>query len=182
MKNTISFQLFPGSLLFLVLVFFCPFWLTSSFSAYSENPGNDIAAVAQVKIDKSSEGEFSYNPVGKRDPFEPLITKTKPLSKGKIEKAKGPLEKFELGQFRLLAMLLVKGTPRAMVKAPDGKSYIVKPGDKIGKLDGVIVNIETKVVDPVSRAVISPDRIVIKEVGFDPFTNKDVIEFRNITM
>jgi len=136
-------------------------------------------ATQSVEADKKK--EFSYNPVGKRDPFEPLINKFRQAG-GKPEKEKGPLEKFDLGQFRLLAMLLGKGTPHAMVKAPDGKSYIVKPGDKIGKLDGKIVRIETKVVDPVSRSVVSPDRIVIKEIGFDPYTNKQVVEYRYITM
>ena len=138
-----------------------------------EKPRSDVEA--------SVKKEFSYSPIGKRDPFEPLIEKFKPPGT-KPEKEKGPLEKFDLGQFRLTAMMLVKGTPRAMVKAPDGKSYIVKPGDKIGKLDGEIVKIETKVIDPKTRAVVSPDRIVIKENGFDPYTNKEVVEFRYITM
>jgi len=163
----------------ILLLIFClePY----SYAEDSEKQATTSAEGTVATGSVTSNNEFSYSPVGKRDPFEPLISQTKQIS-GKPEKEKGPLEKFELGQFRLLAMLLIKGTPRAMVKAPDGKSYIVKPGDKIGKLDGEIMTIETKVVDPVSREVVSPDRVVVKEIGYDPYSNKEVVEFRYITM
>lgn len=160
-----------------LLLIFLFFGVAYSYAADATGQKGTSASSVEAKAKK----EFAYNPVGKRDPFQPLITQLAPAGE-KPEKARGPLEKFELGQFRLTAMLLVKGSPRAMVKAPDGKSYIVKPGDKIGKLDGEIVKIETKVVDQASRAVISPDRIVIKEIGYDPYTNKKVVEYRYITM
>ena len=166
-------------ILLIVLLVFC---LQASIPVFAAEDQEKLSTKDMMEKGSSdTKKEFSYNPVGKRDPFEPLVSKEKQAG-GKPEKEKGPLEKFELSQFRLMAMLLVKGTPRAMVKAPDGKSYIVKPGDKIGKLDGEIEKIETKVLDPVSREVVSPDRIVIKEVGYDPYNNKEVVEYRYITM
>jgi len=181
MINVYSFGQIIGRFFVLLLVF--TFFGIGQY-AYAANQEKSMEMTAEkttVDSDSSAQKGFAYNPVGKRDPFEPLVNQFRQLGGGS-EKVKGPLEKFELGQFRLLAMLLGKGTPHAMVKAPDGKSYIVKPGDKIGKLDGKIVRIETKVVDPVSRSIISPDRIVIKEIGFDPYTNKQVVEYRYITM
>jgi Tfp pilus assembly protein PilP len=129
--------------------------------------------------------EFVYSPAGRRDPFAPLI---KQLRRGKVrsKKDKGPLEKYELGQFRLMALLIIEGTPRAMVKAPDGKSYTVKPGDLIGPNGGIVKRIETKIValDEISgqRIVKSPDRLVIEEIGVDNFTGKEFKDYRYIQM
>ncbi len=85
------------------------------------------------------EDVYSYSPIGQRDPFVSLLRKEKESRKSKIPKT--PLEKFDLGQFRVQAILIGKGAPRAMVSAPDGKNYILKPGLKIGKNNGVIRDI-----------------------------------------
>lgn len=136
----------------------------------------------------SANDDFAYSPKGRRDPFKPLIQKqaqTVKKSNGRAEKLKGPLEKFELGQYRLIALLVVKGVPRAMVKAPDGKSYTVKVGEYIGLNGGRVKNIETKVIDVDAngmRVEKSPDRIVVEEVGIDSYTGNEVRENRYIVM
>lgn len=134
---------------------------------------------------KVEQPEYVYSPIGRRDPFAPLVQKIKKMST-KPEKEKGPLEKFELSQFRLMALLIIQGTPRAMVKAPDGKSYTVKPGDLIGSNGGIVKRIETKtvVIDESSgqRIEKSPDRVVVEEIGADSYTGKEFKEFRYIEM
>ena len=131
---------------------------------------------------------FAYSPMGRRDPFKPLIQKKQKIAKkikGRPEKFKGPLEKFELSQYRLIALMVVKGIPRAMVKAPDGKSYTVKVGEYIGMNDGVVKRIETKVIvidENGLRVEKSPDRIVVEEVGLDSYTGQEVKEYRYIAM
>jgi hypothetical protein len=73
-----------------------------------------------------------------------------------------------------------------MVKAPDGKSYTVKPGDLIGSNGGIVKRIETKtvVIDESSgqRIEKSPDRVVVEEIGADSYTGKEFKEFRYIEM
>ncbi len=130
---------------------------------------------------------FVYSPLGRRDPFEPLVQKETVIAKPQTrpEKIKGPMERFELSQFRLMAILVVKGTPRAMVAAPDGKSYTVKVDDYIGMNGGRVKTIETKVVavdDNGQRIEKSPDRIVVEEVGIDNYTGKKITENRYIVM
>ena len=131
---------------------------------------------------------FTYSPRGRRDPFKPLIqVKHDMVSKasGRANELKGPLEKFELNQFRLVALLVVSGNPRAMVKGPDGKGYTVKVGEYIGLHDGLVKKIETKIVEIDNygmRIEKSPDRIVVEEVGIDPLTGKEVRENRYIVM
>lgn len=136
-------------------------------------------------VASTAEPTFTYNPVGLRDPFAPLVQKIR-QSYVKPKRNLGPLEKFQLSQFRLMAMMIVKGTPRAMVKAPDGKSYTVKIGDPIGPNGGVVTRIETKTVelDEASgqRLEKSPDRVVVEETGVDNYTGKIFKEERYIEM
>lgn len=141
-----------------------------------------------VVADRAAGEEYSYSPMGRRDPFKPLINKANKVVKkinSRPEKIKGPLEKFELDQFRLMAIMVVKGAPRAMVKAPDGKSYTVKVNDYIGMNDGQVTKIETKVLEMDSngmRVEKNPDRIVVEEEGVDPSTGKPMRENRYIVM
>ena len=72
-----------------------------------------------------------------------------------------------------------------MVQAPDGKSYTVKINDYIGMNDGIVKNIETKVVEVDKsgmRIEKSPDRIVVEELGVDGSTGKQIKENRYIVM
>jgi Tfp pilus assembly protein PilP len=139
---------------------------------YLPLPSQALAAEPGTEAEQPA---FVYSPVGQRDPFVPLIQQINKAVK-KPKKDMGPLEKYELSQFRLLAMLIIKGTPRAMVKAPDGKSYTVKPGDLIGPNGGVVKRIETKTVtvdkSTGQRLEKSPDRVVIEEPVVDNFTGK----------
>jgi type IV pilus assembly protein PilP len=83
---------------------------------------------------------YVYSPAGKRDPFEQLLTVRKPIEDSGLPLT--PLQKFELGQFRLAGIIIGKNEPMAMVMAPGGKSYILKKGVKIGKNAGTVVGIE----------------------------------------
>lgn len=123
------------------------------------------------------EEAFAYNPAGRRDPFAPLVYQIS-TAPAKEQRTLGPLEKFELNEFRLLAMMIVRGEPHAMVKAPDGKSYTVVPGDLMGPNGGVVKRIETKAfeVDAATGLKVekSPDRIVVEEIRVENFTGKSV--------
>jgi type IV pilus assembly protein PilP len=87
---------------------------------------------------------YVYDPSGRRDPFEPLTTIKKPIAQQDVPLT--PLEKFDLGQLRLIGVIIGKGEPRAMVIAPDGKSYILKKGVKVGRNDGRVVGIKDDAV------------------------------------
>ena len=57
-----------------------------------------------------------------------------------------PLQKFDLEQLRLIGVIVGRGEPRAMVISPDGKSFILKKGIKIGKNNGSVYDITTEAV------------------------------------
>jgi Pilus assembly protein, PilP len=169
--------------LLLFLVFTGTF--TTTFAADNIN-NNDIAETSN-NIHASSD-DFSYSPMGRRDPFKPLVDKKEKIVEkitSRPEKIKGPLEKFELSQFRLMAIMIVKGAPRAMVKAPDGRSYTVKVNDYIGMNGGQVKFIQTKSVlidNSGMRVEKSPDRIVVEEQGFDLLSGKETKQDRYIIM
>lgn len=158
--------------------------------------GHPLPGVAQEEGDaafSAAQGDadtFVYSPRGRRDPFRPLIQKKEAIApkivkKSRPERIKGPLEKFELSQYRLMAIMVVKGTPRAMVKAPDGKSYTVEVNDYIGMNAGQVKEIETKTIDIDEngmRVEKNPDRIVVEEVGINSYSGEEIVESRYIVM
>ncbi|WP_321370714.1 pilus assembly protein PilP [uncultured Desulfuromusa sp.] len=171
------------------LLFGFLFFLVWTVVAAQPPSSQDIDLLSSTADDSAAEeSQFSYSPKGRRDPFKPLIKEIKPVvrkSKARPDKVKGPLEQFELSQYRLIALMVVKGAPRAMVKAPDGKSYTVKVGEYIGMNDGIVKSIETKVIgldENGLRIEKSPDRIVIEEIGIDSATGGEVKENRYIVM
>lgn len=88
---------------------------------------------------------FVYDPSGRRDPFESLVTIKKSTGPS-LDAPKTPLQSYELGQLRLIGVIIGKGQPRAMVVAPDGKSYILTKGIKVGKNEGVVKDITSDAV------------------------------------
>ena len=149
----------------------------------------DGSGPAEVATEVASSAKFTYNPGGRRDPFAPLIRRDEPTgaiqTTRRPEALRGPLERYELRQLRLIAVLVVRGDPRAMVAAPDGKSYTVKIDDYVGINGGKVKNIQTRTMGVDEQGVRiekNPDRIVVEEVGIDSLTGKSVKEERFIVL
>ncbi len=150
---------------------------------------NAEVEVAQVAAQGETAGEFTYNPGGRRDPFTPLVRRDEPpaaiQTTRRPEELRGPLERFELRQLRLIAVMVIKGDPRAMVAAPDGKSYTVKIDDYIGINGGKVKDIQTRAIGVDEQGVRVekyPDRIVVEEVGIDSVSGNTVKEERYIVL
>jgi type IV pilus assembly protein PilP len=118
-------------------------------------PINNPISVAQPKLENNSQVSEQntlnqkaehYNSQGKIDPFRPLIQE-KPEEKGPIvdDKPKRiltPLEKIELSQIRLVAVVIMKDKQIAMVEEASGKGYEVGIGTYIGKNQGRVSEIK----------------------------------------
>ena len=107
-------------------------------------PSKKIAAPV-AKQEEEKKVEFAYVTEGRRDPFVPLSRIRKPLSKVGDEPAT-PLQSYDIVQFRLVGVIVGKGEPKAMVVGPDGKSYVLSKGVKIGKNDGVVIDITNEAI------------------------------------
>jgi type IV pilus assembly protein PilP len=75
-----------------------------------------------------------FSPAGKRDPFRPMTLKTKVGSQPKENLS--PLERFELGQLKVVGIVSDMKEPRAMIEDTAGLGYIVKVGTPIGSSEG----------------------------------------------
>jgi type IV pilus assembly protein PilP len=100
-------------------------------------------------------GPPRYSSAGKRDPFRPFVLKAREAAARSRENLT-PLEKFELGQLKLVGIVWDIKEPRAMVEDGLGLGYIVKVGTPIGPNEGKI-------------KTINPGEIVIEETYSDFF-------------
>lgn len=98
-----------------------------------------------VPAKKPESPQPRYSATGKRDPFRPLALKAKPVQRPR--ETLSPLERYELGQLKLVGIIWNVQEPRAMVEDDAGLGYTVKAGTPIGQNDGKIKSIQpTEVV------------------------------------
>ena len=82
--------------------------------------------------------EYTYNPIGKRDPFKSFLAEE--IAPGSL-KTLTPLQRFDIDQMGLIGIIWGISTPRAMVTTPDGKGYVVQKGTLVGKQWGKVSRI-----------------------------------------
>lgn len=135
--------------------------------AASKPPVKNVVKVEDKK-EEPKEPEFRYVAEGRRDPFVPLSKIKKPFRVEKRDEPATPLQSYDISQFRLIGVIVGKGDPKAMVVAPDGKSYVLAKGTKIGKNNGVVEDINGEV-------------ILVKEKYYD-FTGNVIENIQEITI
>ena len=110
---------------------------------------------------------YHYNPMGKKDPFKPLIKVEKKIAERMmIEGPLTPLQKYNLTELKLVAIVVGLGHPRAMVEDSKGDGYILSKGTFIGDSYGVVTEIKENEVVIVEKEVDpSSDEIVQREVS-----------------
>ena len=108
-------------------------------------PAIKKAAAVPVVSDEPEVVAYIYNPTGTRDPFKnPFGT----LIDIPVDNAipLTPLQKVGLDQLRVIGVIVGKGEPKAMVIAPDNKSFILKKGTKVGRNNGSVFSITTDAI------------------------------------
>ena len=116
----------------------------------STKANSDGAAPAEQKSD--SQSPVNSSTVGKRDPFRPFTLNTRTSSRPRENLS--PLERYDLGQLKLVGVVWHVKEPSAMIEDSVGLGYIVKVGTPIGANDGKV------------RA-INPNEIIIEETYVD---------------
>ena len=76
---------------------------------------------------------YIYEPAGKPDPFKPFILEVK-RSREEADKALQPLQRYELSQLKLVAIIWNIDNPRALVEDSTGKGYIITKGSYLGNI------------------------------------------------
>jgi type IV pilus assembly protein PilP len=107
------------------------------------------APAADTELAKAVEPatDVPYDATGRRDPFRPPRAGT--VRTGE----QTPLQRYEIGQLRLVAVIYDTREPRAVVEDDQGLGYIVKVGTPIGPNGGQVREIER------GRVLISEDSV-----------------------
>jgi type IV pilus assembly protein PilP len=90
-----------------------------------------------------------------RDPFESYLTVLERKSKQRREASRSrdadrvsePLEDFDLGALKLVAIMQMGNKRAAMVENHEGKGFVVREGSYIGRDNGRVVNITERNVE-----------------------------------
>lgn len=129
-----------------------------SETAFAENQGGD---------EKIRAKEVRYFPGGRRDPFLSILKAAEQEQEASEEvEAKSPVEKYDLGQFDLIAILWDETQHLALVGLPDDKHYTLKEGMTIGIHEGKVLKISKESVTireilPDFRGELKPEDTVI---------------------
>ncbi len=154
------------SLMFLFLLGSCgegtaPVSLPRKGSGLSAEKKKPEANKPEEKKEPEKEEVYAYNPSGKPDPFKSFLQLTPLRSASRVPLT--PLQKFEISQLKLVAILSTPEGTVGMVEDATGKGYFIKKGTLIGKNDGRV-------------SKILADRVVVEEVFLDVFGQKKVSE------
>lgn len=126
----------------------------SATNASDEPKPKGIGVLAKIV------GPLAYNPEGRNNPFTPLFQQQEAEAEEETKPAKGrqrqarvpqtPLEKVDLAQLKLVAIMRMQSGPRALVEESSGKGYVVRRGTFMGLHSGQVVE-------------IADDRVVVEE-------------------
>lgn len=128
-------------------------------------PGSEAAAAPPAAPAPADAGAAAPGPAGtagaplaagqaeRRDPFRPFIWRARG-EKDQEPRPVTPLERYELRELTVTAILLNLSPPRALVQDSARMGYIITPGTLIGKNGGVV-------------AAIEPKRIIVEEKTLD---------------
>jgi type IV pilus assembly protein PilP len=104
--------------------------------------------------------------MGKRDPFRPFTLNSRPSQRRRENLS--PLERYELGQLKLVGVIWDIKQPNAMIEDAAGLGYVVKMGTPIGANEGKVKRIQ-------------PGGILIEEFEIDLYGAKKKVE-RNMRL
>jgi type IV pilus assembly protein PilP len=107
-------------------------------SAAQEKPKAAAKAKKPEATPEATPVAYHYDPTGKPDPFRSFLNA---LKRTETTAASTPLERFDLSQLKLEGIVWGGNKPRALVKDPSGKAYIVAEGTAIGKNGGRVIKI-----------------------------------------
>ncbi|MGK7345337.1 MAG: pilus assembly protein PilP [Candidatus Nitrospinota bacterium M3_3B_026] len=107
-----------------------------------------VLGTLEAAAGRLAAGEERYSPVGKRDPFRPLIAMTEgPAAVEEVcepERPRELLENYNLMSLKLAGVIQAgAGEAAVLIEAPDGKGYTVREGMYLGKNCGKVIDIKS---------------------------------------
>jgi Tfp pilus assembly protein PilP len=120
--------------------------------------------------------DYRYDIQGRRDPLEPLLKEIPPdvlrPRPQAPERPLGPLERFDLSALKLVGIVWGELGRKALIKAPDGKSYFATLDTYMGKYSGKVIAIENDYLVIEEQYLNAEDKLVPKTLTI-PLRRKD---------
>ncbi|MCP3676624.1 MAG: hypothetical protein GY721_03245 [Deltaproteobacteria bacterium] len=102
-------------------------------------------AIEKAKVDER-EAPLSVGRLD-RNPFKPFT-----MSAGlKVVQPRTPLQRYQVGQLKLVAVIWGIDPPVGMLETPDGKGFVVRRGDLVGDRNGKVSRVKRDRVVVVER-------------------------------
>jgi len=157
-------------------------------TAGTPKTGASPPAVTEAETAKASEAEMEetadalslkesimdsatpkYDPTGKTDPFAALFSKESAAGVSEDTEPKRPLtplEKIDLSQLQLVAVISASSGSRAMVEDATGKGYVLMPGTFVGLNSGVVMEIlkDRVIIEEKTKDFLGRESTGIKEL------------------
>lgn len=135
-------------LLFVLMMPGCGFF-DSGAPDNSEDLSGAIApsenSMTNAEAFEDEDDEYEYNPSGKRDPFRTFLSQgPDPIPTDSFRR--GPLQKYDVGQYEIQGIIWGVDRARALVKDPDGEGHVMELGTYVGKNWGKVTSIDECVV------------------------------------
>src|SRR5262245_988692 len=120
--------------------------------------------------------DYRYSVQDRRDPLEPLLKEAPPdvlrPKPRQPDRPPGPLERFDLSALKLVGIVWGEIGRKALIKAPDGKSYFATLETYMGKYNGKVVAIENDHLVIEEQYLNAEDKLVPKTLTL-PLRRKD---------
>jgi type IV pilus assembly protein PilP len=100
----------------------------------------EATAAADAGVADQPQYVYSYNPLGKRDPFRSPVGESQSRPEGS-QFCSEPLCQWDLDQLKLVAVVTGDANPIAMVEDPQTRGYIIRRGTRVGKQGGQVTQI-----------------------------------------
>ena len=100
--------------------------------------GDSVGTTVEVDPLRQSP-RFRYNPAGRRDPFLSFVAPNEAHLKNMP-----PLQQVALAQLKLIGVAWSGGRASAMIETPDGKTYPVQRGTRMGTNRGQVKDVGAK--------------------------------------
>jgi type IV pilus assembly protein PilP len=105
--------------------------------------------------------DFRYDPTGRRDPFKSLLQLEK---KQRDVSQLPPIQQFDLEAVKVVGIIVdPERGAQAMVRAPNGQTFVVRRGTIIGKNEGEVIEITLQGIRIVEKFVDFMNRETRKE-------------------
>lgn len=112
------------------------------------------ATVKEVKKTPPEPAGYHYDPMGKIDPFVPLVREVEGMAEQILSEGPlTPLQRYTLAELKLVAVIVAGDQSKGMVEDSKGDGYIISKGTLIGNKHGEVAEIKHNEVVIVEKEI-----------------------------